>query len=140
MAEHTPPLLGEHPDVAPIEQILASATARADGSFVMRGGRVIADRAVWLCACVHLEDCIETPTWLIYDTAGGAFGWQRMTADDVAHVIDTELVTGDHVSPESLLSWLEGREAQWWPGRDDADRAVIADLGRRIRELTERGA
>lgn len=116
-----------------VEHILSVAAARSPGQVPMRDRKAIVDRAVWLCACVTFEDA---PTWLIYDTSDGKVGWCRVPdGSDVADLVDAPLILGDHVGPVQVLSWLHDTDEWSWPGEGAADRAVIQELGRKIRAL-----
>lgn len=122
---------GEDPAVAPIERILASAAARSPRPVPIRGRKVVADRAVWLCACVSFEDA---PTWLIYDTNDGAFGWCRIPDGEAeSDLIAAPILRGDHVDPADVLAWLDDRPPDH--GSFKRDALLFTALGRRIREL-----
>jgi hypothetical protein len=127
--------LTEHPDVAAIEQMLTAAAERSPATVSTRSGKVVADRAVWFCAC-STDAGMDAPTWLIYETADGNLGWRRIPLGlDVPDLVEAAEMAGDHVEPEAVLGWLEGADERVWPGDDEAGRAIIADLGRRIRAL-----
>ena len=110
------------------------AAARSTGQVPMRAGRAVVDRAVWFCACVSLE---EAPTWLIYETFDGKVGWCRVPdGSEITDLVDAAFITGDHVDPAEVLHWLQDQEAASVPGdAGTADRAVIQQMGRKIREL-----
>lgn len=116
-----------------VESILAVATAKSVGDVPMRGGRGVVDHAVWFCACSGLEDA---PTWLIYETSGGIIGWRRVPdGSEIADLVEASVTTGDHVDPAEVLDWLQDKTAVSVPGAGPANRAVIREMGRRIRDL-----
>ncbi|MFC5728620.1 MULTISPECIES: hypothetical protein [Nocardioides] len=117
-----------------VEQILSAAAARSAGDVTMRDGRAVVDRAVWFCAC-EIEEDADAPTWLIYDTSDGGFGWCRVPHHaNESDLVDAQVIFGDHVHPNQVLDWLQGADtAQFDLG--SADQANLQDLGRRIREL-----
>lgn len=116
-----------------VEQILSVAAARSAGHVPMRDGRAVVDRAVWFCACVTFKDA---PAWLIYDTSDGKFGWCRVPdGSEIADLVVSPLITGDHVDPSEVLHWLQDQDAASIPGVGPADNAVIHEMGRKIREL-----
>lgn len=126
--------LPEHVSVALVEQILPEATAHSAGPVPMSGGRATVDRAVWLCACMTDSEVIA-PTWLIYDTDDGRLGWCRAPDGvDISGLVSAPVVSGDHVTPEEVLDWLQ-HGSRSWPNLEPADASVIQDLGRTIREL-----
>ena len=121
----------QHSAVPTIERILAAAAARSPHPVPVRGGKVVADRGLWLCACVSFDDA---PTWLIYETDDGAFGWRRVPAGQTeTALLDATVLRGDHVDPDGVLAWLENRDVRHWPG--ERDQELFATLGRTIREL-----
>jgi hypothetical protein len=121
--------------VAAVETILSKAAAKSPGPVPALGGKTVVDRALWFCSCSTDED-FEAPTWLVYDTADGRFGWCRVpNGDRVEDMVDAPLIVGDHVHPEQVLSWLRNEDTKWWPGDGEADKAVIGDVGWRIRSL-----
>lgn len=124
----------EDPTVALVEEILAAAAAAA-GEVPTEDGRAVADRAVWLCACVA-DNGPEAPTWVIYDVANGGLGW-RLVPDrlDVSDLVAAPVMDGDHVSPEEVLDWLRGADSGPWSRHAGAAGTVMGDLARRIRDL-----
>lgn len=101
----------------------------------MRDGRAIVDRAVWFCACTT-EFEVDAPTWLIYDTSDGKVGWRRVpNGTEIAELVDAALILGDHVDPAQVLHWLQDKNVSSWPGEGAADRAVIQEIGCKIRAL-----
>ncbi len=118
-----------------VEGILSVAAARSAGQVAMRHGRAVGDRAVWFCPCATDSE-VDAPTWLIYDTSDGKVGWCRVPdGNEITDLVDALIILGDHVDPAQVLQWLQGKDAASWPGEGAADRAVIQDLGRKIREL-----
>jgi hypothetical protein len=120
--------------VAAVEEILSVTAARSAGQVPLRDGRAIVDRAVWFCACVTLD---EAPTWLIYETSDGSVGWRRVPdGSEITDLVDAPFITGHHVDPVEVLHWLQDQDATSVPGdAGTADRAVIQQMGRKIREL-----
>ena len=117
--------------MAEVERILASAAQRSAGATHVQDGKAVVERAVWLCPCITFD---ETPVWLICDDPNGKLAWSRMSHGvEIADLVDALVVTGAHVSPEQVLSWLRERSTTTddWP----FDGSVIEDLGRKIREL-----
>ena len=64
----------EDPSVPAVEQLLDAAAARGSGAAPARDGRAVVTHALWICACVTLEDA---PTWLIHDLHDG-LAWRRV--------------------------------------------------------------
>jgi hypothetical protein len=130
-------MTGEHwvedPSVAVIERILTEAAARSE-EVPKRGGKIIADRAVWFCACATLET--YDPTWLIYDTDDGTFGWMRVPdGTNVGGLIRASAMTGDHVDPQQVLDWLQGDEHHFNHYRRGAGTAITLALRETIDRL-----
>lgn len=117
--------LQEDPFVAEVEQVLAEAAERSGGGLPGRQGRIVADRAVWFCACASLEDTYD-PTWLIHDTVDGRMGWCRVPdGTDVDDLIIASSMTGDHVASQQVLAWLlDGTDG--FNHHDETGRAVAA--------------
>lgn len=116
-----------------VELILAAASSNSRGQVPKRGGRAVADRAVWFCACVTFEDA---PTWLIYDMNDGAVGWCRVPdGDDINDLVDAPVATGSHVDPDEVLAWLRNPDIAPIPGDGSADGAIVRKLGHKIRDL-----
>lgn len=116
-----------------VELILTAAASSSAGQVPQRGGRMLADRAVWFCACVTLE---QAPTWLIYDTDDGKVGWCRVPDGvEVTVLVDAPVVTGSHVDPDEVLVWLQKPDVALTPGDGSADAAIVRNLGLKIREL-----
>lgn len=121
--------------MAAVEQILTTAAARSTPPVPRLNDRFSADRAVWVCACVT-DFGADAPTWLIVDTDDGGIAWCRVPDGlAVSTFVSAPLVTGDHLHPEQVLHWLEGREDRYWPGARTADSEVVERLGRKIRSL-----
>jgi hypothetical protein len=123
----------EDPAVAVIEQIFAEAAARS-AKVPRRDGKIVADRAVWFCACATLET--YDPTWLIYDTDDAAFGWTRVPdGTNVGGLIRASAMTGDHVDPQQVLDWLQGGEKHSSHYRRGAGNAITLALRETINRL-----
>lgn len=121
---------GEDPSVAGVEAILrAAAPAVQPGP---RSARSQALHALWICACVTIDDA---PTWLIYDTEDGV-SWCRV-ADGIEplDLIDARLTAGGHAEPSRALFWLEGKAADPWGdlGSGWGEAAVLEQLLTKIR-------
>jgi hypothetical protein len=120
--------------VSVVEQILSVAAERSP-SVPTRNGRAVVDRAVWFCACITDDDA-DAPTWLIYDTSDGGFGWCRVPDHaDESDLVDVQLIFGDHVHPRQVLSWLQGEDIDGSFDLGSADRASLQELGITIHEL-----
>ena len=88
--------------------------------------------AVWICACVTLEDA---PTWLIYEDRDGGLAWGRIPdGAEASDVVNAEFSAGGHAHPGDVLAWLQGKAADPWALGDGwGDDGVLAELGRKVR-------
>lgn len=95
----------EDPSVAAVEAILG-ADALTVQPRPRSAVRPIASHALWICACVTVDDA---PTWLIYDTEDGV-SWCRV-ADKMEplDLVNARLTAGGHADPAQVLLWLEAR-------------------------------
>ncbi|KRB73184.1 hypothetical protein ASE01_20705 [Nocardioides sp. Root190] len=125
--------LSEKLSVAVVEAILSEASERAEEVPVQRG-RAVADRAVWFCVC--MTESAAAPTWLLYDTAEGGFGWSKDDGDrNISDRVDARELWGDHVHPAEVAKWLNGADPAEVFDVGGADLIMLRDLGRRVREL-----
>lgn len=124
-----PTLPREDPEVALVEQLLRAAALRARETPPLRNGRMVVSHAVWLCAC---ETPDTSPTWLIYAVGRHGVAWQRLRpGQDARRVVDAQHLTGDHLSPSSVLRWLRGAPPAFY-SRSPDDPAIYAELHQRI--------
>jgi hypothetical protein len=94
---------------------------------------VIANHALWICACVTYE---KRPTWLIYDTSTGELAWR--TVPDGIEPLDlgqAQLSAGGHADPAEVMHWLRGDASDPWSGggAGHGDSGVLDELGHKIR-------
>lgn len=122
----------EDPAVAAVEEILDAATASGRHRQAPQcEGRLEVQHAVWLCACETMDD---SPVWLIYDTADGGIGWQRLPdGSEPAAVVHAEHLSGGHPSPDGVLEWLRGDAPDPWSGwgPDFPEHAFVFEALRR---------
>lgn len=109
----TPPPQPEDPAVAVVEQLL-DAVSREAGPLPVRDGKVVAERALAICACVCIDDA---PKWLICDAPDGGFMWRRVPDKEefLGHV-DVSRTAGGHADPAEVLRWLQGAVPTPWDG------------------------
>ncbi len=94
-----------HPAVAPVERILAAASS-AGAADDARPGHDVAVHALWICACVTVDDA---PTWLIHDTPDGRLVWCRVPdGAEPLERVDAHRSAGGHADPDAVLRWLRG--------------------------------
>jgi hypothetical protein len=120
----------EDPSVAKVEQLLAAAAPATSGQ--VPGGRPLVGNALWICACVSFDDA---PTWLVYEQADGELSWCRVPDGcEPLDLLEASASAGGHADPESVLAWLEGREADPWGGGGSGwdDGSVLEELGQSI--------
>lgn len=121
----------EDPSVAAVEAILG-ADALTVQPRPRSAVRPIASHALWICACVTVDDA---PTWLIYDTEDGV-SWCRV-ADKMEplDLVNARLTAGGHADPAQVLLWLEGKDPTPWGncGSGWGEAAVLAQLLIKIR-------
>ena len=122
----------EDPSVARVESILISAAFRGPRP-TPEEAKPHAARALWVCACVTSDDA---PTWLIYETDGGAVKWCRV-ADGVeaADLVQAGQIAAGHADPSEVLRWLQGAAPEPWGsgGHGWGDESVVLELGSLIR-------
>lgn len=130
---HLPSPEPEDPCVTPVERILAAAAERSADVAEKRDGKPVVTHALWLCACVTENDA---PIWLIYDTGDAGVAWRRVPDRVQAlDLVEARFSAGGHVDPAEVLDWLEGGSSlgSWSGGSVGGDRAVLEELGRRLR-------
>lgn len=112
--------------MAGVEAILGAAASAAEPR-PRSAIRPIASHALWICACVTVDDA---PTWLIYDTDDGV-SWCRV-ADGIEplDLVDARLTAGGHADPAQVLLWLEGKAPSPWAdgGSGWGEAAVLGQL------------
>ncbi len=97
------------PSVAPVEELLDRVAGR-----VSLDGRVRAERALWICACVSEDDA---PTWLVLEPADGLH-WARVPDGiDLPDAVEAPHAGGIHGAPDEVLAWFRGT----WEGPDRLD-------------------
>lgn len=119
--------------VAAVERILAIAAADPPVVDLATKSRVIANHALWICACVTID---ESPTWLIYDTPEGALTWRRVPDQvEPLHLVDAAHTAGGHADPAEVLSWLSGGSPDPWSegGAGSGNAGVLDKLRMTIR-------
>lgn len=128
----------EDPAVAQVEQLLVEVASSSEP--IRRDGRVVTTHAVWLCACESFDDA---PTWLVYATADGGVGWERVAEGlgfDIPDVVQAEHLTGCHPSPDGVLAWLRGEQDRpWrgpWVGDFPEDDEIYEEISSRIRSAS----
>ena len=122
------------PAVAAVEQILTSAVPAVSVADIVGRGRIVADHALSICACVTIDD---SPTWLIYDTPEGQLAWCRVPDRvEPVHLVDAALSAGGHADAAEVLSWLLGATTDPWSGGGDgsSDPGVLDELRMKIRQ------
>ena len=122
--EQHPP---EHVAVGLVEEILKGAAERHPTASPAVDGRPRAARALWICACVSMDD---GPTWLIYEDTTGGIAWSRLAdTHKCSDVVDAPMYAGGHADPAMVLRWLTGERSDPWgnggSGQDD-DKIVEA--------------
>jgi hypothetical protein len=121
----------EDPSVAAVEQEL-DAASRGSESVPIQDGRIIAQHALAICACVTADDA---PKWLIYDTADGGLMWRRVPDRmDPLGLVDAKFTAGGHADPAEVMRWLRGgASAPWGSGGDGGGNSgVLEALRERI--------
>lgn len=93
-------------------------------------GRVRAERALWICACVSADDA---PTWLVLESADG-LGWARVPDGiDLPDAVEAPHAGGIHGAPDEVLAWFRGAAAG--PARLDfrwGEEALVRRLVERL--------
>ncbi|MCO7237823.1 hypothetical protein [Aeromicrobium sp. CnD17-E] len=121
------------PSVGPVEELLDAAASRSSGEVERRAGRVVASHAIWLCPCDTDDDA---PTWLVYTRGGDGIGWLRVEDGmDLGDVVEAQRLTGCHLDPGAVLSWVRGEWSTPWgagQGDDPLHSDVFDELQRRI--------
>ncbi len=95
----------DDPSVAPVEAILDTTATRLDTAALTRASRPSATHALWIRACVSLEDA---PTWLIDDDEVGRVMWCRIPDGAQAEESST---------PDSLRAAMP-TQGVCWPGSE----------------------
>ncbi|MBO0883394.1 MAG: hypothetical protein J2P17_24280 [Mycobacterium sp.] len=124
----------EDPAVVLVEQILAAAAAAAGSVDILRKGRLAVTQALWICACLTIDD---SPRWLIYETPNGDLGWNRIPdGADPLDLVETRLIPGGHADPAEVLRWLQGIASDPWSGGGygDGDAGVLDELRTKVRQ------
>ena len=117
--------------MARVEEILEAASA-GSGATPQVNARPTAEHALWICACVTMEDA---PTWLIYDTDTGVT-WRRVPERvEPMDLVDARLSAGGHADPSEVLLWLQGQVPDPWArgGAGWGDATVLEELRHKIR-------
>jgi hypothetical protein len=92
---------------------------------MQNAGAVPTTRALWICACVTMDDA---PTWLIYEGTDGTLIWSRIPdGADVSDIVSAGSITGDHTDPTSVLEWLRRQAPTPWAGGDGVDNDDVLD-------------
>lgn len=118
--------------MARIEALLAERTVEVDGVPVAHDMRP--DHLIWLCVCATESE--RAPTWTIWDHPDGRLRWSR--TDGATPEREARAIAGDHVSPGSVLAWVEGRNDSPWgddPSGDAVALSTITGLLRRAGDL-----
>lgn len=124
----------EDPAVPAVEQILTAAAPAAGSAGVLSKDRLAVTNALWICACVTIDDA---PTWLIYDTPDGGLAWDRIPDGvEPLDLVDARLSAGGHADPAEVLRWLQGTASDPWSGGGygDGDAGVLDELRMKIRQ------
>lgn len=119
--------------MAPVEAILSRAAARSPAPELPTDGpRLPVVHALWICACVTMDDA---PTWLVYVTADGGLGWSRMPdGEEPLDLVEARWETGGHCAPAQVLEWLRtGEPDGLLQGHGAADRVVVDAIADRVR-------
>lgn len=118
--------------MAQVEAILDGAATQLAATAPSHGSRPIATHALWICACVTVEDA---PTWMIYEDSDGGLVWRRIPDGvEASEVVDAQFSAGGHADPGAVLDWLQGRATDPWAGGDGWDEdGVLRELLRKIR-------
>jgi hypothetical protein len=109
------------------------ATSCPPESLPTEAGKVLAEHALWICACVTADDA---PTWLICDTAAG-FMWRRVPDRiEPLELVNARYTGGGHADPAEVLRWSQGDAPNpWGAGGDGYEGPGVLDLLRgRINE------
>jgi len=122
----------EDPSVAVVEALLDAAATHLAATALSHGSRPIATHALWICACVTLEDA---PIWLIYEDTDGGIVWCRIPDEaEAADVVEAEFSAGGHANPGDVLAWLQGEAPDPWAcGDGSGDDGVLGELVGKIR-------
>ncbi|MFJ9315955.1 hypothetical protein ACIRN4_17320 [Pimelobacter simplex] len=115
------------PAVTEVEALLTAAAARRPTPPLASGGpRLCVTHALAVCACVTLDDA---PTWLLYVTADGGFGWTRdPDADEPLALVDARFGAVEHAAPSDVLAWLQGSTSGSFGDGGPELRAVLEAL------------
>ena len=98
-----------------------------------RDGRAVVTHALWICACVTLEDA---PTWLIHDLPDDGLAWRRVPDTvEPLDLVDARRTAGGHADPAEVLRWMQGAASHPWcgGGYGCGDAVVLEVLRRKIR-------
>lgn len=96
------------PEGGPLRALVNNAGIVAPTSPPLAPGepRLSVTHALAVCACITLDDA---PTWLLYVTADGGFGWTRdPDADEALDLVDARFAAVEHAAPSDVLAWLQG--------------------------------
>ncbi|AIY17536.2 hypothetical protein KR76_13680 [Pimelobacter simplex] len=86
--------------------------------------------ALAVCGCVTLDDA---PTWLLYVTADGGFGWTSVPdGDESLDLVDAGFSAVEHAAPSDVLAWLQGSTCGSFGGGGTELRAVLEALAQVI--------
>ena len=115
------------PAVTEVEALLTAAAARRPAPPLASGGsRLSVTHALALCACITLDDA---PTWLLYVTSDGGFGWTRdPDADEPLALVDAQFAAAEHAAPSDVLAWLQGSTSGSFGDGGPELRAVLDAL------------
>ena len=90
-----------------------------------------ATHAVWICACVTMEDA---PTWPIYEDGDGRILWDRIPdGAEASDLVDAHSIAGGHTDPGDVPAWFGGKTPDpWASGSGWGDDGVLGELMRKI--------
>ncbi len=120
------------PDVAEIERILTAAAGVPRVAEQLLDDKPPMAHALWLCPC-YVDDELDAPTWLLFDTSEGDLGWCRSPDElDASMLLAARQSVGGHTEPSAVLDWLRGVLATPWLDQTDAfgEPAVVPALAR----------
>ena len=97
--------------VAEVERVLSAASPNSPTT---HSGRVAAESALMICACVTVG---ESPNWLIYSSTDGRLMWCRVPDRlEMEDLVRARATAAGHADPVAVLAWLRGKASDPWGG------------------------